>query len=392
MLDLQPGSTRARVFGEIWSQGPISRRDLVDRTGLTKSTVFQLTEELRTEGLILREGLETSGSQGGRRAALLHINPDSVRVAGVHLGTTHTVVTIADTFGRTLDFASWPTLRRDAEASLNEVANAIRTLGEKYGAPSAVGVAVPGLVDRDTGVCLNAPNLGWRNVPVGASLRSHIDIPVIALNTVQAMAVAEMAHLQTDRTTTMAMLYAGTGIGTALIADGVLVRGSRGLAGELGHLQVRKPENQDAERCSCGRIGCLESVVGLDAILIKAQKRGLREGNRRPTLKYLRQLAFEGDDIALEIIREVGRELGNAVASVVQTLNPDIIVLAGALTALDDMLLSPLRDTVMELTQPELRDALDIRRSLLDDQGKLQGAISLGLEAIGVPVNGAISP
>lgn len=388
MVHLQQGSTLANVFGEIWYHGPLSRSELVALTGLTKSTVFQLTEDLQSAGLIEETGRRSSGAQGGRRAMLLRANPDALRVAGVHLGSTRTSVAITDTFGRVLDSRTSPTVRRRPEESVARVAAMIDELGATHGAPAAVGVAVPGLIDRDTGVCLMAPNLGWRDVPVAEQLSEKVQAPTIALNTVQAMAVAEMARLRPDDRMTLAMLYVGTGVGTALITDGNLLRGARGVAGELGHLQVRPAGHAEAARCSCGRDGCLEALVGAAAIVRRAEERGLNVPGRRLTPELVGELAADGDPTARGLIRDIAEELGIAAATVVQLTNPDTVVIAGSVASLGDLLLEPLRETVERVAQPDLREGLDIRRSLLDNQGKLRGAITLALQALGVPVRG----
>ncbi|ACQ79747.1 ROK family protein [Beutenbergia cavernae DSM 12333] len=388
MAQLKQGTTAARVFGEIWHHGPLSRSELVALTGLTKSTVFQLTEDLQRDGLVVETGLRTSGSQGGRRATLLQANPDAVRVVGVHLGGTRTSVAITDTFGRVLDARSRPTVRRRPDESVARVAEMIGELSAEHGAPSAVGVAVPGLIDRDTGLCLVAPNLGWRDVPVATLIGEAVQAPTIALNTVQAMAVAEMAQLRPDERMTLAMLYVGTGVGTALITDGNLLRGARGLAGELGHLQVRDPGDPEAVKCACGRVGCLESLVGADAIVRRATQRGIAAAGRRLTPELVGELASDGDAAARSLIQDIAVEMGEAAAALVQLTNPDTVVVAGSVASMGDMLLDPLRETVVRRTQPELRESLDVRRSLLDNQGKLRGAITLALQALGVPVRG----
>ncbi|WP_163542027.1 ROK family protein [Occultella kanbiaonis] len=391
MTDLIQGSTMARVFGEIWHHGPVSRSELVTLTGLTKSTVFDVTEDLQREGMVMETGLRSSGSQGGRRATLLQADPDAVRVAGVHLGGTNTSVAITDTFGHVLDSRTRPTVRRRPDESLNRVAEMIAELSADHGQPSAVGVAVPGLIDRDTGMCLAAPNLGWRDVPVAERIESLVGARTIALNTVQAMAVAEMAQLRLDERMTLAMLYVGTGVGSAIITDGNLLRGARGLAGELGHLQVRDPDHEEAVLCSCGRMGCLESLVGAAAIVRRATRRGIAVQGRRLTPELVGELAAGGDALARGLINDIATEMGEAAASLVQMSNPDAFVLAGSVASMGDLVMDPLRETVGRRAQPELRDGLEVRRSLLDNQGKLRGAITLALQALGVPIRGLAS-
>lgn len=384
---LVAGSTPARVYGEIWYHGPVSRTDLVELTGMTKSTIFVVTEELAAAGLITESGLRDSGARGGRRAALLSADPAAHLVAGAHVGVNKTTIAVADALGRILDSRVVPTQRRSPEVMLGQVADLVVELAEAHGGRSrvgAVGVVLPGLVDRHSGVCVLAPNLGWRQVACAELLSARLEAPVFVHNTVQAMAVAEMAQLRTERTT-LAMLYVGTGVGAAVVTDDLLVCGSAGLAGEIGHLVVPG----GAERCACGRTGCLETLVSGPAIVRRARALGLRSPDGRAlTPAGVGELARAGDGAARDLIAAVGSDLGLAARILVQLTNPATLVLSGSVSELGELLLGPVRESVEGECQPELTQELVIRRSLLDADGTLRGALTIALQGLGVPVRG----
>lgn len=391
-IRLVQGSSQARIYGEIWHHGPVSRADLVELTGMRKSTIFVTTEELVATGLVAESGRRNSGVQGGRRPLLLRANPDAHRIAGVHVGTNFTTVAVSDALGEVLDSRVFSTIRRDPEAALRAVGETLTELVEAAGGPAslaAVGVVVPGLVDRGSGLCVLAPNLGWRDVPVGTKLAERLadtglTAPVYVHNTVQAMAAAEVAQLQESQPT-MAMLYVGTGVGAAVITDGMLLSGSTGLAGEIGHLVIPGATHP----CSCGQRGCLETLVSGPAIIRRARSEGLRRPDRRAlTPADVGNLARQGNPAAREMVAQVGKELGLAARILVQLTNPDTLVMAGSVTGLGDLLLDPVRREITDHTLPQLNRDLVIRRSLLDDAGKLRGAIALALHGACVPIRG----
>lgn len=391
-VPLSPGSSQARIYGEIWHHGPVSRADLVGLTGMTKSTIFVLTEELIAAGLIAGSGRRESGVQGGRRAMLLRADADAHRIAGVHVGTNFTTVAISDALGQVLDSRVFASVRRDPDEAFAGITAALTEILAPLGGPTslaAVGVVVPGMVDRASGLCRLAPNLGWRDVPVAEKLTSRMiaaqmSAPVSVHNTVQAMAAAEVARLPAEQPT-MAMLYVGTGVGAAVITDGMLLSGGAGLAGEIGHLVLPK----GTERCSCGRSGCLETLVSGPAIIRRAKSAGLRRTDRRTlTPADIGQSARQGESAARELIGQIGADLGFAARMLIQLCNPGTLVLAGSVTELGDLLLDPVRRDIAEHTLPELTTDLTVRRSQLDDDGKLRGAIALALHRTCVPVRG----
>lgn len=385
----------AWLYATIWRESPISRSDLAVRTGLTKSTVSSHVNQLIRRGLIEETDYRPSGSEGGRRARLLGVKAESLVVAGVHVGVRQTRVVLADATGRELAVSVTATRRRQpAEAALATIAGTVAGLLDQEEVPrarlSAVGVVIPGSIDPVTGWCRIAPNLGWREVGVTDILSNALGVPVYGNNTAQAMAVAEAREARArGESAELALLYAGTGVGAAAVIDGRLLRGSAGFAGEIGHVSVGS-----GIACACGGSGCLETVVSAPAI---ARRWAALEGRsgRTPPVESVGRAAAAGDPVARELLLEVGRRLGGTAAWMVQLLDPRTLVLAGRVSLLGEVLVEGVRQGLEEAAMPAVREALVVRRSYLDEAGKMRGAVLTALRQLddaAEPEPGAVSP
>lgn len=397
----------------------MSRSDLARRTGLMKSTVSSHVDELLGRGLIEEVGFQPSGVAGGRRAILLQINADSRVVAGIQVGVRQTTVVVADALGIELASCSSATARSSPDDTLAAAAGTVGHLLADQGIPSrklsAVGIALPGLVDHRTGACRIAPNLGWRNVRVADTLTGLLGVPVFVNNTAQAMAVAE-SHAASqddidnhdtagnnsgrdgDRRRDLVLLYVGTGVGAALVEQGRIFRGSGGFAGEIGHMDV-----DSRVSCACGKVGCLETRVSGPAIVRRALESGVAVPQSDGAIAHgaigssvitpgdvspetIGRAAEAGDTAAQELLTDVGAELGRAAAWLTQITNPSMLVIAGRVSTLGAILINPLRETVRRATLPAIGDALTIRQSRLDSRAKLRGAILIALRRLDEPV------
>ncbi len=176
---------------------------------------------------------------------------------------------------------------------------------------------MPGLVERDTGVCVLAPNLRWADVPVVKQFGDALRIPVTVWNTPHASAFAE-ARLGVARDVeTFVWLYVGPGVGSAIVQDGALVTGTRGFAGEIGHCRVV----DDGLRCHCGKFGCLEMYTSAGAIADAARDAGVPSKRRTPSLDDAVRAARDGHDGARRVLDDAGHMLGLGASYLVSILN-----------------------------------------------------------------------
>jgi predicted NBD/HSP70 family sugar kinase len=362
---------RSLVLDVLKRESPISRAAIAKETKLAKPTVSAIVDELLAGGLVREIGPGSTTTEGGRPPILLEFNSRSEFYVGVHIGVRRTHVVVTDARGEPLVQQDLPTPRRAAPVALTDIAGVVAQSLSSAKAPrrrlAGVGVCVPGLVDPDKGVCLLAPNLGWRDVPVADVLGAAMGgVAVHVHNTAQACAVAETLEGAAKGSKDAVLLYAGTGVGAGIIVDERLYPGAFGIAGEVGHFRVEGVET----RCSCGKVGCLETVVSVPAVE-KAAGRPLEE---------VVAAAASGDAAAVAVLDDAGRRLGMAASWLVNLLNPEVVVVGGALAEAADLLLDPLRAAVAENALPQAVERLSVRPWLLGQDAKVRGAVLVAMQ------------
>jgi len=377
---------RSLVLALVKEGGRVSRASIARSTTLAKPTVSAIVDELITEGLVREVGPGSTAVSGGRPPILLEFNARSQLVVGAHIGARRTTIAIGDAAGEEIARRELPTPRDDPGAALRLVAAEARAAIAGVALPAAklaaVGAVLPGLTDFHTGVCLLAPNLGWRDVPVRDLLAAELGAPVYVHNAGQAAAVAENLEGAGERVGDMALLYTGTGLSAGVLTDGRIFHGVGGTAGEIGHNAV--PGNE--EPCNCGNFGCLETVASGPAI-VRAVHRALAEGGASSLAalesfdaRDVTAAARAGDALAAEVIAGVGTHLGLAASWLINAYNPALVVVGGGLAAIGDLLLDPLRAAVARHALAPARRGVEIRPSRLGPDAEVRGAVLLALQ------------
>lgn len=397
-------------------EGPASRASLAARTGLTRAGVSTLAEELTRAGLLEELGRDRPGKVGrpGSAVDLVGNGPCGV---GAEVGVDRLAVCVLDLRGRVRvrrEEASanrgsepGPVLRRLREA-VEDAAEEARGAGLR---PAGLAVAVPALVRRGTGTVVHAPNLGWRDVDLAGHLRPaggrtgrpgkapddgpedgpgngpDGTLPLIVDNEANFGALAHLWNSGGDARRNGAEppprdflhVSAAAGIGGAVVQDGELVRGTRGFAGELGHVPVRP----SGRRCACGGRGCLEQYAGVPALLRAAGLPGTRTGTDSggEALERLARRAREGDAPTRRALATAGRAFGIALAGAVNLLDPGAIVLGGSLVPLADWLLPSLQGELGQRTAAPT-EAPPVLPSPLGTDGPLLGAAHRVVRAV----------
>jgi glucokinase len=282
--------------------------------------------------------------------------------------------------------------RRDTPADdgpkiVQRVVEVIRELADSHEV-EAVGIGAAGWIDAKRSTVLFAPNLAWRNEPLRDEVARHIPVPVVVENDANVAAWAEFQFgAAADAHESMVMYTIGTGIGGALVLSGELVRGSSGIAGELGHV-LAVP---DGHPCGCGRRGCIEQYASGNALVRFAQtlaaedKEGatqLLEMSGGPveaiTGPMVTSAAKVGDPVAREAFRQVGYWLGNGLADLVQIVDPQLLVIGGGVIDAGDALLHPTKAAYEDaLAQRGRLPVAEIRGALLGNLAGVVGAADL---------------
>ena len=337
----QQGMRRANlalVLGAVARLGATSRAQLAEATGLTRAAAGSLVSELIDAGLVREHGVTLEG-RVGRPSTVVSLNNHGPAGLGLEIGVEHLGACVVDLSAevRTRVRVPAPNRERDPKAVIEQLAQvAASALTEAHALGlTLVGasVAVPGLVGSASDTVVHAPNLGWHDVNLPDFLRPLLppplrDLPLDVENEANLGALAELWRGEVGRD--FVHVSAEAGIGAALVVDGMLLRGRRGFAGELGHM----PVYPDGLPCPCGSHGCLEQYAGEEAVLRNC---GLQEeaGDRVAVLVDQARL---GRAEVRQALDKAGRALGIALAGAVNLVDPETVVLGGAYADLADWL------------------------------------------------------
>lgn len=354
----------AKVMHTVSAEGPLSRAAVASRIGLTRAAVSTLVDELIRSGLLEELGPERPG-RVGRPGSALAVSGRGPAGIGAEVGVDHLAVCAVDLRGevRSRALRHGTNRGRAPEPVIGELGELVRRVVAEAEQeelwPAGLAIAVPGLVARDARTVVRAPNLDWRDTDLGGLLPA--DFPLTVGNEANFGALAEL-WLGHGTPRDFLHVSAEIGIGAAVVVDGGLLHGTHGFAGELGHVPVQP----DGPECPCGSRGCLEQYAGEEAVLRAA---GLEPGEDRVGL--LAGRAAEGDEEVRRALRDAGTALGIALTGAVNLLDPESVVLGGALAGLAPWLLPSLE---AELDRRTAGPACPVSVSRLGPEGPLLGA------------------
>lgn len=355
-----------------------TRAELIELTGLSRSTIAQRLELLATSGLVMPASPRES--TGGRPPAAIAFNPRAGAILAANLGATHSRVAITDLAGKVLvEQTGEIAISEGPEHVLGWLETTLDALLERQTLMRddvrAIGVGLPGPVEFATGTPVAPPIMpGWDAYPVAARLRERYNRPVLVDNDVNIMAAGE--HWSHWRLSPHLMFVkVATGIGCGLISNGRIHRGARGAAGDIGHIRL---PGQDNVVCRCGNTGCLEAVASGQALAARLASLGVPAENSRDVVRHVRN----GSRDAVTFVRQAGREIGAILAAGVNLFNPNVIVIGGDMADADEALLAGIREIVYQRSTPLATRAIRIVRSALPDRAGIIGAAVMAIETI----------
>lgn len=304
---------------------------------------------------------------------------------GIDLGGTYARAAVVDAQGALLTSAKVALTDRTPHAVVETIALASSEALSAGGPVDGCGVGVAGMLEGDSGMVAVAPNLGWRNVPFGPMLAQRLGRPVRVVNDLSAAAWGEL-HAGAGRgMTNLLVVFVGSGVGSALVVDGRLVRGAVGAAGEFGHVKVVA---QGGRLCGCGQYGCLEAYAGghnliaqMMEIVASGEPSLLRERSGGDTNALtpvlLEQAAAAGDAHACTVYERACGYLGFAIANQISVLNPSGLILGGGVLSRCPGMRQAIVDGVTQYTAVVARRSLKIADAALGDDSGLIGAALL---------------
>jgi predicted NBD/HSP70 family sugar kinase len=367
---------RQIVLNYVREREPISRASIARETALQRSTVSEIVEALKAEGLV--EEIGAGVSTGGRRPTMLRLRTAGAIAIGVAIAPTFTTVATSDLAGRLLEQDSFPT-EPDPDRMLSCVIEGVRKLADRNkDSIEGVGVSIPGLVDPGTGRAIFVPYFKWRDFPIADTIRSATGLAVTIDNDANAVALAELwfGRPEVSDARDFILVLVAEGIGTGIIFDGQVYRGERGAAGEFGHMIV----GADAPvPCSCGSYDCWEAFASERAAL--ARYLSLCPGGHTsapPDFPTLVDRALAGEENAQIALTEMARYVGIGISNLIVGFSPEAVVVGGEITRAWSLVEKALTEKIERSVRKGLPSA-HILPSTLGEQPTLRGALSLVL-------------
>jgi predicted NBD/HSP70 family sugar kinase len=375
---------RRLILNYLREQGSTSRVNLSDNLGLSRATVGSIIDDLKKDGIVQEGGKLVTGGKTGRRATRLHFNANAGYAIGVDIGRSHLNIRLTNLSLETITGSreAFDT-KRGGKDGLEFVAKNLHEIVEQTGKTwdqvRGIGLSIPGSPDPNFRMLISPPMLSnWQNIDIPAYLRRKLNlkknIPIYLDNDANMGALGESRCGEGQNVADLIYVKVGTGIGAGLILGGQLYRGSRGVAGEFGHTLI----NEETPLCpSCGKRGCLEALVGIEAIVkdadegislsklpsgIKSIPPTLSGYSHKTDIADVILAADEGDAASRAALEAAGRYIGIAIGrNLINMYNPSVILLDGGVIRvqeggdfrMNELLLATLRQSAQDSALPQ---------------------------------------
>jgi glucokinase-like ROK family protein len=372
----------------------LSRAELAAQTGLNRSTVSSIVNELIQQHMM--EETTYQSDRIGRPGLLLTLNPSYGCTIGIEVNVDYLAATLLDFTYRVIWQARTPLKAglSPADVIMNGIAftqEAIQEAQYRRIPPLGIGVVLPALIDTRRGAVTLGPNLGWQNVNVLKYWQAQFDLPILVENDANAAAVAEH-YLGNARTVqNFVLITGGVGIGGGIMVDGKLMRGQNGYAAEVGHMVVEP----DGRVCGCGSQGCLETVIG-NNIIVEETRQLLRK-SRQPsnitkesidslTFDDIVQAGLENDPICRSQLDKTAYHLGLIVSQLGSLFNPEMIIIGGYSHSLLKFLIPEIETVAQKHSMKTNNPPLNIQPSHFGINSSVIGAAALVYDHLSQPV------
>jgi len=354
-----------------------SRTHLAAAVGLTKSTVSTSVRDLIAQGWVVEKDVVATGDMG-RRPTPLFIDESRLSMLGAEVGIDSLRVVATSLTGELQACVVEPHgADHSAAACIARLAAALGEARARLGAGRQVvgiGVGLPGGINKARDVVQFAPNLGWRDVPfatlLGRALRGTAlaGLPLFVQNEADVAALGELEFNPSPDADPLLYVSINQGLGAGVIVGDRLLNGSRGYAGEVGHMVLQF----NGPRCSCGRYGCAEALISAGAL-----RRSLGKGVAACTLDEIRARLDKGDDAAAKAVASAGHHLGMLLVNLAAAYDPGCIVLGGAAVGIGKPFLQPALDTLNDFVEAGSSPKPTVRTSRFGVDAVAIGAAAL---------------
>lgn len=382
--------TKYKIQNLIRIKNLISRKDISEKLDISTTAVTNYVAELIRTKEVIEVG--TQKSTGGRKPISLEINKDNGRIISVDFGQKYFRAAICNMKGEILHRKEFESSKLGASnEGIEKICSILAALMDDPAAVDhrivGIGMGISGIIDYRNGVCIKIPNLhGWDNVPFTKLLEGRFNVPVYIDDSSRLQAVAEAARNK-EYKKNLIYINLGVGLGTGIIIDWRLFRGSDGLAGELGHVIVE----ENGLLCGCGNRGCLEQYASVPSIMRRVKKL-LSQGVTSSlngfidndidslTPEMITKACEDFDKLVYSVIIETGRYLGIGLSQIVTLFNPSSIVIGGGGSNISSDLIDEAVKTMRTRTVSRSLENIEIVKSTLGDEGTLTGAAIMALD------------
>lgn len=368
---------RSLIVNIIRQSGTVSRAELARKSNLKQATITNITKELIQLGYIRETGYLQG--QGGRRSVGLTIDETHYRTIAARLTRQHVTVGLFTILGTELsEERTQISVAQGPEEALNRLANVVNSMVDEAGRDKVLGfgLAVPGpFIRPESRIALVTGFPNWEHVMLREALEERIALPLLLEHDTTPAALAEwwIGVGKSEEYQSMIALIGGQGVGAGIVYNGRILLGSLGTAGEIGHHSI----DYNGPQCECGNRGCLELYTSTSAI-VKAYRRELELSKRLPVPRDIiyDDIAGEflhGDKSATRVIDDMSRHLAFGLASLVNTLNPDLIVVGDEWSTLGEPFVELVRQRLKPLLVPDIYVSLSVKLSSFNDDGCIRG-------------------
>ncbi len=376
LVDQKKKLSYTKILNHLFNQGSSSIAKLAKEIHTSVPSITAMLVDLQQNGWVIEKG--AAKTKSGRRPVFYDINgaKKNIFILDVNLYQTNFIfVNLRNEIITKTTFD----IDLEDEHYLKEISKEVDQLLKVNDLPWAIGISAPGLVETSSGLNHSHLKLNKDGKSLADVLEKKYSIPVFNINDTRASLLGEHHYGLAKSKKNVLLVNLDWGVGLGILHNGTIVEGASGFAGELGHVQIYP----DGELCNCGKIGCLETVASASTIVKKA-KRGLNNNQATAlsnvdseiTLSEVIAAAINGDEFSIDIIYEVGRELGKGLSMAVHLFNPETIIIDGILKNAGDLIVSTVKQSINKYCLSPFKTNLDVVISPLGDDAKVFGTKS----------------
>jgi len=388
--DVQANLNKIKVLQLIRNGKEITRAEILQKSGLSAPTVTRIVDNLTQMSLVQADGI--GSSIGGRPPQLIKFNSKDNYVIGIDLGATFIRAALSNLDGEFIFEIHVPThLKKGFDEVMDQVGGLIGKLSERAQQKQlklwGIGIAVCGMVNKNTGIVEYSPIFDWRNVDIKAALSKYTSLNIALGNVVNLIAMGELLYGVGQMYSNFICINLGYGIGSGIIIDGKLFTGADGIAGEIGHIVIDRHSQRKGSEGIAGTLEALASGYGIADIakepsVVDSESSLHSVPNEDLDAKRIFDEAKRGDLLAMRIVANVASDISLGIDTLIKLFNTECIVLSGGLVQNGDLLLNQIKTELKNYSMGAVSRTVPVLQASFGENAALMGSFSLILEKI----------